>query len=266
MLPANIRYLSQNKSEILSPSDQALLTNVFGAYERIYPKTSSCQYLSFPTIEHSTIHSFFNEYEERHKLLIEYFKLIPEFIRLSINDEVHLMQNHFGGIFGINERIIARSINHCVLVSLKNMFGADLANDLTHVAERIITYTRDPVLLKLVLIIRSLSSGINRYHDDVGLDLSYDDTLLVFVGQSIYVELLWRYLQSRLPSEQDVVKFFNKLILDLLLLQRGCIAVERHICDLDHEIDKMKPLMQSMWPKSERVDNMDSDDIDDESR
>ncbi len=75
----------------------------------------------------------------------------------------------------------------------------------------------------------------------------YDDPLVISAGQNVYVELLWRYLLSRLPSEQDAVKFFNKLVLDLLLLQRTCIFVERHISNLDHEIDQMNPLMQSLW-------------------
>jgi hypothetical protein len=75
----------------------------------------------------------------------------------------------------------------------------------------------------------------------------YDDPLAVFAGQNIYVELLWRYILSRSPSEQDAVKFFNKLIIDLLFLQRISLLMERYICDLDHEIDQMNPLMQSLW-------------------
>jgi hypothetical protein len=75
----------------------------------------------------------------------------------------------------------------------------------------------------------------------------YDDPSAILSGQNIYVELLWRYLLSRLPSEQDAVKFFNKLVLDLLLLQRTSILMEQYICNLDHEIDQMSPLMQSLW-------------------
>jgi hypothetical protein len=75
----------------------------------------------------------------------------------------------------------------------------------------------------------------------------YDDPLVISAGQNVYVELLCRYLLSRLPSERDVVKFFNKLVLDLLLFQRISLFVERHVSKLDHEIDQMNPLMQSLW-------------------
>ncbi len=249
--------MSQHSSYVLTLSDQTLLTNVFGAYERIYPGTSNSQYPTFPAIEHNTVHTFFNEYQERYRQLIDYFKLIPEFIRLSTGDKVYLMQNHFGEIFHINEQIIARSVTHNLSASNKNMFGIRLSNDIVHASERTITYTCDSVLLKLVLIIRSLSSGINKYHDDLGLDLSYDDTLLIFAGQNIYVEVLWRYLLSRLPSEKEVVKFFNQHILDLLFIQRVCNAVERYMFNLESEVDKMQPLMQSMWCKAENEDEVD---------
>ena len=253
--------MSQHRSYILTISDQTLLTNVFSAYERIYPGTSTYQYPSFPAVEHTAVHTFFNEYEERYKKLIEYFKLIPEFIRLSMSDKVCLMQNHSGEIFGINEQIIARSFTHNLSASNKNMFGIRLSNDLMHSTERVLSYACDSVLLKLILIIRSLSSGINKYHDYVDRELTYDDTLLIFAGQNIYVEVLWRYLLSRLPSEKEVVKFFNKLILDLLFLQRVCISVECHMSSLESEVDKMEPLMQSMWSKADKIDNMNYNDI-----
>ena len=261
----NIGYLSQHRSYILTKSDQTLLTNIFGAYERIYPGTSNFQYPKFPSIEHTTVHTFFNEYEARYKRLVEYFKLIPEFIRLSMSDKVHLMRNHVGIVFNINEQIVARSITHNLSASIKNMYGIRLGNDRLHANERLLNYTSDSVLLKLILIIQSLSSGINKYHDYVGIELTYDDTLLIFAGQNIYVEVLWRYLLSRLPSEKEVVKLFNKLTLDLLFLHRVCIAVERHISSLESEVDKMQPLMQSLWSKAEKVHDMDYDNTDTES-
>jgi len=82
------------------------------------------------------------------------------------------------------------------------------------------------------------------------MDGIYDDTKIIFDGQNVYVELLWRYILSRLPSEQDAVIFFNKLILDLLFIMRVTFAMDDQIYSSPNEIDQMEPLMQSMWPKS----------------
>ncbi|CAF4192621.1 unnamed protein product [Rotaria sordida] len=98
------------------------------------------------------------------------------------------------------------------------------------------------------------------------MDRIFYDTSAIFIGQNVYVELLWRYLLSKLLSEHDTVKFLNKLVLDLLYLQRSCFTVERYMNNLGHEIDQMTPLVQSMWPKSENIDNRDyENDIDMES-
>ena len=61
------------------------------------------------------------------------------------------------------------------------------------------------------------------------------------------MEVLWRYLLSRLPSERDTVKFFNQLILDLLYLQDAAFAVERYVRNVPHEVHQMNALTQSLW-------------------
>ena len=43
------------------------------------------------------------------------------------------------------------------------------------------------------------------------MDHIYDNTQVIFASQNHYVELLWRYIISRVPSEREAVKFFNKL-------------------------------------------------------
>ncbi|CAF0825446.1 unnamed protein product [Rotaria sp. Silwood1] len=176
-----------------------------------------------------------------------------------VHDKIRLLRNHFGGMITMNELMLARCMHEKAIASINNIFGFNLAKDIIEASERILPYTYDPILLKLILIVRSLSSGINRYRKDTDMDRIFNNTLAVFAGQSVYVELLWRYIMSKVSSEQDAVKFFNKLILDLLYLQRSCFAIERNMYRLGHEIEQMKPLMQSMWPRIENIDEIDYD-------
>lgn len=214
----------------------------------------------FPVMEHTSVHLFFNEYEDRHAVLIDYFKQIPEFNRLGIEDKIRLIRNHFGLMMTISELMLNRSMHSNLSNSLKNVFGINLATNTIQGSERILKYVYDPIVLKLLLIIHTLSSGIDKYRNDTDMDRIFDDTISIFSGQNIYVELLWRYLLTKFSCEKETVKFFNKLILDLLFIQHACFGVERYMCDLAHEIDQMKPLMQSMWPRSEFTDFMDYND------
>jgi hypothetical protein len=81
-------------------------------------------------------------------------------------------------------------------------------------------YIFDPILLKLVLIILILSSSDGRNHDNTDIDEICDDTLVIYVAQNIYIELLWRYILSRSSSEENTVKFLNKLMMFILYVQK----------------------------------------------
>ncbi len=52
------------------------------------------------------------------------------------------------------------------------------------------------------------------------------------------MELLWRYILSHLPSEQDAVKFLNKFILALLVFVDGYVVSEPFVYCFPDEIDK----------------------------
>jgi len=223
-----------------------------GAYERACT-SEKIKTLSFPSIEHSCPHTFYNEYQDREIASIEYCKLIPEFNRLSIYDRIRLIRNHFGTMFYINEPILDQYKPNILIRSLHKSFDTNLATNMLHSMDLMFAYANDPVLLKLILVVRSLSSSINRFRNDTDMDRIYDDTRAIFSGQNIYVELLWRYILYRTPSELDAVKFFNKLIMDLLAIQHTYLMADCYLYSRQDEIDRLEPLMQSMWPTSNEL-------------
>ncbi|CAF0973277.1 unnamed protein product [Adineta steineri] len=259
--PSNLLLLTHSQSKSLSLSDQTLLTNISGAYERTCIAATKVTSPAFPTSKHARLHTFLNEYTERQKALVRYFKLIPEFDRVSINDKIRLIRNHFCVTLTINEATLSSSISQQLIDSVSFLFDANISAHLLKCITLIHSYTSDRMLLKLLLIVKSLSSGINRYRNDTDMDRIYDNTLEIFAAQNIYVELLWKYLLSRFPSELHVVKFYNKLIQDLMFTQRVCFMTESHINNRPHEIQRMEPLIQSMWPTSIGLNNSDDTDI-----
>ncbi len=237
-----------------------LLTNIIGAYEHAC-ENIKVQNLYFPTQEHISPHTFFNEYQIREVTLIEYFKHIPEFNRLSIDDKVRLIRNHFGTMYYINEPILAQYRSNKLVSSLHNSFHTKLAINMLHSIDLMYAYINDPLLLKLVLVVRSLSSSINRYRNDTDMDRIFDDTRSVFNAQNIYVELLWRYILYRTSSEQETVKFLNKLIMDILSIQHTYLMADYYLYNLQDEIDQLEPLMRSMWPTSNKSETNSITDL-----
>lgn len=238
-----------------------LLTNIFSAYEQTCVATKVSESPMFPKIQHTSLHAFLNEYITRQVALVKYFKRIPEFDRLSITDKIRLIRNHFCITMAINEATLSTNISAKLITTVKSLYEPDASSQLIKCITLIHAYTNDRMLLKLLLIVRALSSGINRNLDNTDTDRIYDDSLAIFSAQNIYVELLWRYLMSRFPSEFYVVKFYNKLVRDLLFTQRVCFLIESRITMLPNEIQQMHPLIQSMWPTSSNDPNADADAV-----
>jgi hypothetical protein len=251
--------LSHSQPQCISSFDQTLLTSILSAYERtcIATKVNRCP--SFPVSKHLSLHTFLSEYSDRQQALVTYFKLVPEFDRLCMTDKIRLIRNHFCVTLTINEATLSSDISQKLVDSIGILFDANISGNLLECIKLVHSYNSDRMLLKLLLIVKTLSSGINRYRNDTDMDRIYDATLAIFAAQNVYVELLWRYLLSRFPCELDAVKFYNKLIRDLLFVQRVCFMTESHINNLTHEIQQMEPLIQSMWPKPIESDSNDVD-------
>ncbi|CAF3443939.1 unnamed protein product [Rotaria socialis] len=246
--PSNLLILSQSQPQSISPSDQTLLTNICSAYERtcIAAKVEQCP--SFPSLKHASVHTLLNDYTDRQKAVIKYFKLIPEFDQLSMCDKICLIRNHFCITLSINEATLSSDISPKLMDSITVLFKPEISSNLVQCIKLLHSYNRDRTLLKILLIIKSLCSGMNRLTHEADMDRSYDDTLAIFAAQNMYVELLWRYILSRFPSELYAIKFYNKLMRDLMFVQRVCFMTESYINSLTNEIQKMNPLIQSMWP------------------
>ena len=190
--------------------------------------------------------------------------MIPEFLRLAMDDKIRLLRNHCGVMLNINEAILGGPMSSHFVLSIQNLFPAEISSGVLRSFALLNFYQSDPLLLKLILIVRTLSSGMTRYRTDNDMDRVYDDTRAIFHSQNVYTELLWRYILSRSSSDRDAVKFFNKLLLDLLFLQRSCYNVGGYVYNMEHEISRMDPLMQSMWPRASESDEARITDIDDE--
>lgn len=178
--------------------------------------------------------------------LIEYFKLIPGFARISIDDKIRLLRNNFGIMLSLNESTSIPDDDQHVVVTLTNVFGNSLGMGLHDCIRSIRAYRCDPVLVKLVLTVQSLSSGANRYQSTDDLHRVYDNSLEIFESQCFYTELLWRYVRSRSMSAKDAVKFFNKLICDLLQLVQISALTDDFVFSFTGDLDQTDPLIRSI--------------------
>jgi len=251
MQPPSLLRITQNTVQHLSPSDQIILANIFYAYENTCIAAKNSQLQCYPAIQHTSLHAFFNGISAIFPVVIDYFKHIPEFAKIPMDDKLRLVKNHLGDIANINEPLIYGVTQSNLIVTWTNLFGLDITRRLLKRNQIIEQYLFDPILLKLVLIILVLSSSSGRHLDSTDIDEICDDTLVIYAAQNVYVELLWRYILSRALSEGDAVKFLNKLMMLILYMQSVHRCMDEYINNLSDEVKQMEPIMQSMFSKKD---------------
>jgi hypothetical protein len=188
---------------------------------------------------------------------IEYFKYIPEFANIAMDDKIRLVKDHFGDMININEPLMHPVTSSNLVITWRTVFGVDITARLLKRNQIIEQYIFDPILLKLLLIILVLSSDSSRNLANTDIDRICDDTLSIFAAQNIYVELLWRYILSRSSSERDAVKFFNKLTMFILYTKNLNSYISGYIDTLKDEVKQMKPIIQTIWPRKDGEDVTD---------
>jgi hypothetical protein len=251
MRPPSLLRIAQNTVHCLSPSDQVVLANIFHTYENTCIAAKTSQLQCYPATQHASLHVFFNELGLLLRVFIEYFKHIPEFANIVMDDKLRLVKNHLGDILNINEPLLHGVTSSNLIATWTNVFGVDISVRFVKRDQIIEQYLFDPILLKLVLIILVLSSSSSRHLGSIDMDEICDDTLVIYAAQNVYVELLWRYILSRALSEGDAVKFLNKLIMFILYMKSLDKCIDEYINNLSDEVKQMEPMMQSMFSKTD---------------
>jgi len=261
MRPPTLLRMPPNSFESLSSSDQVVLANIFHAYENTVIVAKNVQFQCFPSVQHTSMHAFFNEVALLFPVFIDYFKHVPEFSNIILDDKIRIVKNHFGVMLNINEPLMHPVTSSNLIATWTNIYGVDIAARLlkrNHILEQFIY---DPILLKIVLIVLVLSSSNGRILESTDIDQICDYPLPIYAAQNVYVELLWRYILSRSANEEDAAKFFNKLMLCILHMKNMHMYLYSYISGFKDEIKQMEPIMQSMWARPDEEERIAEIDI-----
>ncbi|CAF0809784.1 unnamed protein product [Adineta steineri] len=261
MKPSTSLCVSKRSVQCLSSSDQVVLANIFNAYENTCMRAKKTQFQCFPAVPHTSIHEFLNEFSSSFQIFLEYFKNIPEFDSIIMDDKVRLVKSHFGIMINMNEPLMHPITSNNLIITWTNVFGINLTKRLLKRTGIMEQYIYDPLLLKILLIILVLSSNNVRHLNHVDIIEIYDNSLSIYAAQNVYIELLWRYILSRSETEKNAVKFYNKLIMCILYTQNLDMDIDSYVTSLTHEIQQMEPLMQNMWPRNDQIIDITDDEI-----
>lgn len=235
-----------NVSISLTNDDQQILSNIFNNYKSICLEGKE---RAMPRSVHSSVYRFFQDYFDTHQSLLKFIMRVPQ-INLLINDkQLSLSKNQLSVMNHINVTMLQPSMSNNLLFSLQSLFGMSLASRMFQCVERIQQLTYDPILLKLLLIIITLSTGTHQQKSIVTIEsLSQTETLAILRVQNIFVELLWKYLISRSSTEMHAVKLCVKLVQSLIFIQTVHQVIEECVESQPMEAQQIDPLIERVWP------------------
>ncbi|CAF4758426.1 unnamed protein product, partial [Rotaria sp. Silwood2] len=183
---------SFGSNHILYDDDRTLINNINNAYQSIVDK-NDYSYINKYTST-TTFSQFVNDESVMHESLIHFFKSIPEFKQLDINDQILLIKSNFINIIHLH-RLVVYNFQECPNLNKRasKWIGKDFQNQMFRTrrySQRFINY---PLLLKLTLVVFIFSVNLSA-STDINPFFEYKNKKILLEFQNFYTNILWRYL------------------------------------------------------------------------
>jgi hypothetical protein len=210
----------------LSDEDRIILNNITNAYQLIDEQADGLRKREWTPM--SSIAQFFNRENETHKSLISFYKLIPEFNQLGIQDRVLL----------IKYNVIKMGPLHCALIYkfyeppmlgeyMPKWIGKDLHQRMSRAYRRYDFFIEYPLILKLALIIFVFGMNLTAPYSIDPLN-DYSNRKTIREIQEFYTIILWRYLNS-LFDEREAIRSMIMIMAQILHYQTLINEMEVYI-------------------------------------
>ena len=221
----------------------ALINNIAHSYDR-----RALQWYIEPiqsySRERSGLVQFVNHEERTHQSLIEFFKCIPEFRGISVNDQILLIKCNLVQSVHIHYILKYHFVEDTYIGSLMNFWlGASFYSRIARTRRAYDCFQEHPIILKVSLVVMLFTINLCRLPER---DLRYEfqDRGSLLRSQEMYVTLLWNYLNS-VFDERSAVQSMSFLIFQYLRYQHIINEMDLFIGEHFHR-EQFRPLMKSV--------------------
>ncbi|CAF2767815.1 unnamed protein product [Rotaria sp. Silwood2] len=233
-----------NSSIILCSTDRIRLNNVTHCYDQYAGEPSIVKYSAPQEVLSLRLHDFYNRKKPIIVNLISYFKHVPEFQQLNVDDQVSLLKQNIRILIPINYALLKTPIHSqfrythiqtigCVNnINLHTMYQSLSNNFVPFVAF-------DPVIMKLLLITLFFTTNLLSTNNDT---VEYKQLGYIKGIQASYAELLWLYMIEKYGKEKTV-NLFTKFITRFVHLQTMIEQIDS-IIRLNNDMQYVDSLMK----------------------
>ena len=221
----------------------SLINNITHSYDQWALQCDTERMKSYSLDRNSFVH-FLNDEQQMYRSLIDFYKQIPEFRQVVVDDQILLIKCNMAHLVHIHHILKDRFVENAHLDRLMNCWVNPSFSSRLGRTRRLYNYFLEhPIVLKLSLVVMIFTINLSRLPEE---DLLYDfsDRRSLIRSQEMYVTLLWNYL-SVVCDERSAVQSMGLVVFQYLRYQRLMHEMEPFIVEHFHP-EQFHPLTKSV--------------------
>ncbi|CAF1359233.1 unnamed protein product [Rotaria sordida] len=258
ILHTDFTYLlsPQPQQTLLSPEDLQRIETISLFYQNPVEFATRDGLPWDPSTHVRTVLQVFNSDSISVMRLLSFFKQIPEFNQLNVDDKVTLIKYNFISVFGINCALSYNTETNQIIESdsdvpantqfFQILHGYNLFMQIKKIFISFINiakYDRKIIQLTVIILIFTKGFSIANDHDEPILN----DKMSVYRAQNYYTELLWKYMET-MHGYEKAIKLFSKLIVHIISWQTIHEELRNNIVRIlsPEDISELMPILKSI--------------------
>ncbi|CAF0980900.1 unnamed protein product [Rotaria sp. Silwood1] len=209
-----------------------------------------------PSIHTSTLLQHLNARSVSAMRLLSFFKQIPEFNELNVQDRITLVKYNLMPLFILNCTLGYNTESQTIIEAdsdapwdstiFRRVHGYDIYMKVKKIFESFVRIAQyDQRIIQLALIILILTKCFSTY-DNLSEPI-LNDGIAVYRAQNYYTELLWKYLET-IHGYDKAIHIFNELVIHFISWQMLQGYLHRNLCNVltPTEMNELLPIMKSL--------------------
>lgn len=235
--------MNEQSSIILTINDWSLINSISQTYETrafVNQRNSLENY----SLENSTLIDFFNDEQIIYRNLIEFFKRIPLFQQVHLDDQMLLIKSNLTHLVHLHHILKDHfQENPRIGFLMSKWINPDFHQQMSDNRHRLDHFIEHPMILKISLLVFIFLTNFSRISSS---DFSFQihDHSTIMNNQNLFITLLWKYLHM-IYDENNARKSMQLIIFQYLRYQSLITDMEMIISKKFHS-NEFHPLIQSL--------------------
>ena len=233
------RFLSN-----LNVEDYSVINNINHSYDQ-WALQCDTEHIKYYSLERTSLVHFLNDEQQMFRSLIDFYKQVPEFRRIPIDDQVLLIKCNLTHLVHVHHVLKDQFTENTHIGRLMSRWiSPSFHNQMSRARRTYDYFLKHPMILKLSLVVLIFTVNLSRLPDE---DLHNELLARRSLGncQELYVTLLWNYLNA-IFDERGAVQSMGLLVFQYLRYQRLMNEMDLFIVEHFHPA-QFHPLTKSAF-------------------